>query len=111
MRISDWSSDVCSSDLPAERGERRGGGAGHRLVRELAHLPHERVPVLVGRTEERRVGKECGSTCRSRVSPHYERKKGSRSYREAVHMSLLASTHTLNKHCKFDSNEQCTNKH
>src|SRR3546814_9054109 len=33
MRISDWSSDVCSSDLgavqhrwPSERGQRRGGG-------------------------------------------------------------------------------------
>src|SRR3546814_17227876 len=27
------------------------------------------------RSEERRVGKECGSTCRSRWSPYHEKKK------------------------------------
>src|SRR3546814_11362410 len=31
MRISDWSSDVCSSDLPA-RGADRGGGMTQRLT-------------------------------------------------------------------------------
>src|SRR3546814_13271324 len=30
---------------------------------------------LVSRSEERRVGKECVSTCRSRWSPYYEKKK------------------------------------
>src|SRR3546814_384721 len=29
------------------------------------------VDVLVGRSEERRVGKECVSTCRSRWSPYH----------------------------------------
>src|SRR3546814_14050581 len=29
------------------------------------------VLLLVGRSEERRVGKECVSTCRSRVSPYH----------------------------------------
>src|SRR3546814_9414589 len=74
MRISDWSSDVCSSDLrradPAEfllRGltlvlHRLGGGLERGLVlRRLFRF----------RSEERRVGKECVSTCRSRWSPYH----------------------------------------
>src|SRR3546814_10367884 len=67
MRISDWSSDVCSSDLfeeiddGASRIEQREralaiGGLAHRAER---------------RSEERRVGKECVSTCRSRWSPFH----------------------------------------
>src|SRR3546814_5529143 len=80
MRISDWSSDVCSSDLcrsgavgtgAAQSGDERPrrharrrtdhhrGGGGHR-VEGAAH-----------RSEERRVGKECVSTCRSRWSPYH----------------------------------------
>src|SRR3546814_16853911 len=98
MRISDWSSDVCSSDLPALYLERerptllvsfaRSGSspesvAAVELVREsvtttrflditcngdgeLARRGHGRV-----RSEERRVGKECVSTCRSRGSPYH----------------------------------------
>src|SRR3546814_14474597 len=102
MRISDWSSDVCSSDLGlAEkeagrrgrhdglllpRGERRLGGAldaaeamfveraaqpaddhpAHELRIAEAHLGLRRVDV---RSEERRVGKACVSTCRFRWSP------------------------------------------
>src|SRR3546814_11766023 len=31
--------------------------------------------VIVGRSEERRVGQECVSTCRSRWSPYHEKKK------------------------------------
>src|SRR3546814_2274266 len=52
MRISDWSSDVCSSDLPAaglpvERGAQRldtlQPGLGQRLcLLRLGHLPHHR---------------------------------------------------------------------
>src|SRR3546814_2505572 len=99
MRISDWSSDVCSSDLlDARPGEADGehvvrqhravaagaedlldvavpgeaftavGGLGHV---EAAVLPHQ---VRIGdgrRSEERRVGKACVSTCRSRwVAAH-----------------------------------------
>src|SRR3546814_7031488 len=72
MRISDWSSDVCSSDLLAflfadrfkikcvwnemTRGER------------IALLESSRSQ---RRSEERRVGKECVSTCRSRWSPYH----------------------------------------
>src|SRR3546814_12385775 len=106
MRISDWSSDVCSSDIePApvpvgpgvdvlaeqrdflraridqrlrlidDRGERpRNLGAariGHDAIGAefvAAFLDGEE---RTGRSEERRVGKECVSTCRSRWSPYH----------------------------------------
>src|SRR3546814_1317231 len=94
MRISDWSSDVCSSDLyPA--GNRRqscrntvesGGRAaqarpdetenqGHVIGVQSVGLYYRRAAVhrfrahMLHRSEERRVGKECVSTCRSRWSP------------------------------------------
>src|SRR3546814_1323673 len=73
MRISDWSSDVCSSDLDVARLE--SADPGHR-VPHLAFQPDamDDTPVLpvseVG-SEERRVGKECVSTCRSRWSPYH----------------------------------------
>src|SRR3546814_2920376 len=83
MRISDWSSDVCSSDLDRSTAYRSAYGA----TREFAALVggkqehctrySERRIVLrqdersgwkccSARSEERRVGKECVSTCRSR---------------------------------------------
>src|SRR3546814_16461869 len=88
MRISDWSSDVCSSDLAAPRRRaartaRRGiadgqrvrrpaPGAGHADLRGGGRAPGN--PVAAGgagqRSEERRVGKECVSPCRSRGSPY-----------------------------------------
>src|SRR3546814_3700774 len=74
MRISDWSSDVCSSDLRAGRGERRGDLAGD--VPGLADAgDHDAAPAgqqhRDDRSEERRVGKECVSTGRSRWSPYH----------------------------------------
>src|SRR3546814_2330574 len=75
MRISVWSSDVCSSDLSTRwRGRsrndgryRRGGGCPVRgQLRTCARARRRR-----GRSEERRVGKECVSTCRSRWSPYH----------------------------------------
>src|SRR3546814_4961629 len=72
LRISDWSSDVCSSDLlDAAQGDVRAHPAslrpGHRGLERvgLAVVGHPR------RSEERRVGKECVSTCRSRWSPYH----------------------------------------
>src|SRR3546814_10842826 len=68
MRISDGSSDVCSSDLieraiePDRRRADSGLERGH--IEEAA-----RHALAIGRSEERRVGKECVSTCRSRWSP------------------------------------------
>src|SRR3546814_11246824 len=64
MRISDWSSDVCSSDLP---GMDRPESVARPVARASAFF--------VGRSEERRVGKECVSTCRSRWSPYHYKKK------------------------------------
>src|SRR3546814_19228308 len=91
MRISDWSSDVCSSDLSAGRG---GGLDLVVLLQALQPVPeadasaeqdrdHHDVQVVdepggkeVARSEERRVGEERVSTCRSRWSPdHYKKKK------------------------------------
>src|SRR3546814_2721061 len=83
MRISDWSSDVCSSDLH-RRARRRPARprlsldprpAPHRLLSRTRGLAppawqhHLRNAAL--RSEERRVGKECVSTCRSRWSTYH----------------------------------------
>src|SRR3546814_17272981 len=94
MRISDWSSDVCSSDLgdradavrsgarqfrQAGAGVPCGGGSG----RAGAGRPRYREGAAseadhrFERSEERRVGKECVSTCRSRWSPYHSKKKQS----------------------------------
>src|SRR3546814_2610327 len=103
MRISDWSSDVCSSDLhsaeekqvlaervqarPAQEWEahlqagRVPAGRVRRLSEALADPQLETRDVLhvhaAGeglprpRSEERRVGKECVSPCKSRGSPYH----------------------------------------
>src|SRR3546814_6385370 len=78
MRISDWSSDVCSSDLPArdeEAGEPAFGiGEGQESIahrrRAEPFMPGQAVPaILAGRPRARRVGaNEIGSeSCRERV--------------------------------------------
>src|SRR3546814_15220158 len=87
MHISDWSSDVCSSDL-GQIGSVAGDSQcrldscqvdGKRCTAYLHfELAETGVPVtakLVLRSEERRVGKECVSTCRSRWSPYHYKKK------------------------------------
>src|SRR3546814_11317271 len=112
MRISDWSSDVCSSDLfrrslrnPGELAyyfvyaregtslEELAGAAGLRWTIEECFLRskddlgldhcearswhgwHRHMTLVMAaaafRSEERRVGKECVSTCRSRWSPYH----------------------------------------
>src|SRR3546814_11171110 len=121
MRISDWSSDVCSSDLPHAGGVRRQArpavrpGAGpppspEGVARMLNLAEYRRKPALLAdhlpwaalvapgvvlnkdgsfqrsfrfrgpdlasatepeSSEERRVGKECVSPCRSRWSPNH----------------------------------------
>src|SRR3546814_10000147 len=66
MRISDWSSDVCSSDLRSPPARHRGAQrTGH------GHLFPPAPRRWAERSEERRVGKECVSTCRSRWSPYH----------------------------------------
>src|SRR3546814_14740433 len=98
MRISDWSSDVCSSDLRIALGRRHRDrdtadttgamaaivtGTGFGFDQIAAHTqiagndPAGRAikrafgVVDRKRSEERRVGKECVSTCRSRWSPYH----------------------------------------
>src|SRR3546814_12639500 len=140
MRISDWSSDVCSSDLHADDGMRAPNlinclifmdevseyngplmlvPGSHKVnfplpeldttttsypgrwtptewIADLAkkngitapkgppgsvifahtNIVHGSPPNMSPRSEERRVGKECVSPCRSRWSPyHYKKKK------------------------------------
>src|SRR3546814_10944916 len=112
MRISDWSSDVCSSDLgssanlaallppageglPDVRSRRLGSRPRGRFIRGAVrcHAADARKPSMkysraallpspwaagllalllaLPRSEERRVGKVWGSTCRSRGSPYH----------------------------------------
>src|SRR3546814_18223320 len=101
MRISDWSSDVCSSDLflfdlasyekchrrgnESEREDQRRGQGEHDRDRHRVEgfafdaFKSEDRQIDRGddddRSEERRVGKECVSTCRSRWSPDHYKKK------------------------------------
>src|SRR3546814_9185547 len=87
MRISDWSSDVCSSDLQGTidkymgdcimafwnapldvpEQEMRACESALQMFQDLVVLNREREQ----RSEESRVGKECVSTCRSRWSPNH----------------------------------------
>src|SRR3546814_5460540 len=103
MRISDWSSDVCSSDLPLlidsliewrsllEPADFHQIGQQLRSELSACLLPDGQPDIEqqmnlmrdmqrqvsfqllaqdLERSEERRVGKECVSTCRYRWSPH-----------------------------------------
>src|SRR5256885_12175824 len=82
----DWSSDVCSSDLVgptrcrrATSGLRSHSGAGgrtkeqlyneakHKGIKGRSKMNKRELERAVGRSEERRVGKEC----RSRWSPYH----------------------------------------
>src|SRR3546814_17861042 len=103
MRISDWSSDVCSSDLPplapaagtldpclmyspiihhplpCYQAEETDAGSSQGSPEEQSQLPCQSTcaaslqpgPVQRQRSEERRVGQECVSTCSSRWSAYH----------------------------------------
>src|SRR3546814_18768303 len=97
MRISDWSSDVCSSDLkpsvakavtlevsPQQAQKLALAsqlGSLALMLRNLGDAEPEMVKTITTRdlsageannnSEERRVGKECVSTCRSGLSPSH----------------------------------------
>src|SRR6059058_6597569 len=63
--LRDWSSDVCSSDLD-----------GSDFARRTAQVIRSRSPTslkIVFRSEERRVGKECVTTCRSRWATYHHK--------------------------------------
>src|SRR3546814_1338336 len=78
MRISDWSSDVCSSDLADMKefsGQIEFVGDIYSKAIEQTRLTERQIEAvknaIARRSEERRVGKECVSTCRSRWSPYH----------------------------------------
>src|SRR3546814_3985516 len=80
IRISDWSSDVCSSDLRGEVVGQKLCVEQHKAAtdqpRHQMHKSHfagiaHAAEHAFARSEERRVGKECVSTCRSRWSPYH----------------------------------------
>src|SRR3546814_3664309 len=92
MRISDWSSDVCSSDLSDDWHLRVAGGHSRSVIDDNVAFaygcfyasecadgsvpgwffaPNGDYDIYDFRSEERRVGKECVSTCRSRWSPSH----------------------------------------
>src|SRR3546814_1415261 len=100
MRISDWSSDVCSSDLGAlpghefeDRGEHDehlqaqrqqdhgdiGGKLEQQFPAELRGKVEHEAEDRHRRSDERRVGKECVSTCRPGWWPYHYKKNISRS--------------------------------
>src|SRR3546814_7037858 len=80
MRISDWSSDVCSSDLEAQVQKLQLAGVAE-VEADCLGIGEDPAGLMVDegrydervdpRSEERRVGKECVSTCRSRWSPYH----------------------------------------
>src|SRR3546814_19870624 len=98
MLISDWSSDVCSSDLgllsagfermfkcnikhfvnPANGHDIQSCGHIFRNIRKVLAVlfrdQHLGASATQGKSEERRVGKECVSTCRSRWSTCHTKK-------------------------------------
>src|SRR3546814_19610512 len=98
LRISYWSSDVCSSDLiipvpSIHYLEASGDYVKIRCVegafmknrtmqffeelldeQQFIRIHRSYIVNLNQRSEERRVGKECVSTCRSRWSPYHEKK-------------------------------------
>src|SRR3546814_20900942 len=100
MRISDWSSDVCSSDLffdatahveflyacvqqtieedlPREARFLEAFDSFNEEVQQIVDMPTGQVALLLKfleRSEERRVGNGCVSPCRSRWSPYNKKK-------------------------------------
>src|SRR3546814_13427984 len=65
--------------IPAATGRRRGFRGRLVVVRVTRHAARNSSSVRC-RSEERRVGKECVSTCRSRWSPYHEKKKTIQTY-------------------------------
>src|SRR3546814_16448337 len=94
LRISDWSSDVCSSDLQSSRAppftccsaqiRSRGSIARHPSI-PTPSAKSLNPPTVIRRrirSEERRVGKECVRKCRSRWSQYHQKKQKKEEYVE-----------------------------
>src|SRR5438093_10674347 len=88
--VSDWSSDVCSSDLLHRRLSRRDGSRIQPPAGFCARsADRPRRLLRLQRSEERRVGKEC----RSRWSPEHEKKKRTTQGRARLRRINRTSTH------------------
>src|SRR3546814_11617681 len=109
LRISDWSSDVCSSDLRCGgllEGHQREAALGERWLGvslgpagvdepepvlpdpEDVPGPHHLLPADL-RSDERRVGKEGVRTCRLGGSPSLSKKNTSMALSESIHCLRL----------------------
>src|SRR5690554_7975869 len=84
----DWSSDVCSSDLRSSRAPGRCGKRCDRAPR--GYRPWWRSGSPPGRSEERRVGKEC----RSRWSPYHQKKKKKKKQEQLAMNNIIATNHS-----------------
>src|SRR3546814_13210135 len=133
MRISDWSSDVCSSDLcgfalAGRTPKPQGSRPGHKdtsqspssgidpwslTEAEFRALPAEQQMAVMaqmmkvaqesrGRSDERRVGKECVSTCRSRWSPYH--------YKKTTTSTIMPDTLNKAKSSDLDTDQTLNDK-
>src|SRR3546814_18197379 len=93
MRISDWSSDVCSSDLGLHFRPRA-------FARQPALSKLRSIVDQTARSEERRVGKECVSTCRSRWSPYHSKNNKSNHKAKRTHLYQDKPTTNRNRYTK-----------
>src|SRR3546814_15576309 len=106
MRISDWSSDVCSSDLPHRftAPPNTGVPSGHdldgdgRTMGPRDALGYGRFPgqygmAILSRPEQRRGGNMWVSTCRTRWSPYHEKKKKTTTKKTYYAINLQLYTH------------------
>src|SRR3546814_9772031 len=86
MRISDWSSDVCSSDLRPARciGIEGGDVAGDEALEESAHI-------LAGKADQRAIG-ETGSHT-PQVGAHRLEPKGQAGTRRAARIEEIGRAH------------------
>src|SRR3546814_15491590 len=97
MRISDWSSDVCSSDL--HRCPRSERSLGDLAIARDQLSGKDVVRQEPGRSEERRAGPECVSTCRSRWSPdHYNKKHTTYNTRLSTNRRSRYTTYRLHSY-------------
>src|SRR3546814_14950753 len=104
MRISDWSSDVCSSDLgqkifgPTQAAAQLESSKDYAKAFMVRHsIPKAAYqtftdPALAKRSEERRVGKECVSKCRSRLKPYHSKTKTDTSNRLVKQQTITSDT-------------------
>src|SRR3546814_14856577 len=111
MRISDWSSDVCSSDLWTDMQSME----NYFLLDHMIGLSREKRPVILmlsirlamsdslsnERSEERRVGKECVSTCRSWWSTYHYKKEITECNARA-HYTSQSKKYYVNQHHTAD---------